>query len=245
MKCSKTYADMHAYESQVQGHTVPENFTFVSIALRLGQTLEVPERSAFLCDCVAMAVSEQSHPIIPRVDVVFLAYRCADITGKMQPKVTLDSVCTISLFELEQHLRMKRRERSTMSIEAYKHYRWYNAALVAELCAIKGGKKERPLLRVFHWYIETSNRNAFRIEGKQYEAVSLVMAAEIEHWYCSAGAGKTAQGKRARVSDTPMQTESGQSAMESSASLSASMKAKPINSGHKMFVLENITEESG
>uniref|UniRef100_A0A2M4CRZ5 Uncharacterized protein n=1 Tax=Anopheles darlingi TaxID=43151 RepID=A0A2M4CRZ5_ANODA len=194
-----------------------------------------------------MAVSEQNHPLIPRVDVVFLAYRCSDINRQMQPKVTLDSVCTISLFELEQHLRMKHSERSRMSIDAYKHYRWYNAALVSELCAINGGRKERPLLRVFHWYIETSNRNAFLIEEKQYEAVSLVMSTEVEHWYCSAGAGKTTHGKRVRVSDTQMHIESGQSSMLTSSahrSLSTSMASKPTNSGHKLCVLENINEES-
>lgn len=124
----------------------------------------------------------------------------------------------------------------------------YNAALVAELCAIKGGRTERPLVRAFHWYIETSNRNAFRLEGKQYEAVSLVLAAEVEHWYYSAGAGRAAHGKRARVFDTPMQTESYQSKRPSSSSLRSlpdSMKGKPINSGYKICDLDDINEESG
>lgn len=92
----------------------------------------VPEIFAFFCDRAAMAVSEESHSLIPRVDVVFLAYKRADINRQMQPKVTLDSVSTISLFELQQHLRAKRSERSRMSIEAYKHYRWVRHSTVLD-----------------------------------------------------------------------------------------------------------------
>ncbi|XP_058053395.1 uncharacterized protein LOC131205344 [Anopheles bellator] len=111
---------------------------------------------------------------------------------------------TISLYELQQHLRVKRAERHSMSEDAYRHYRWYNAALEAELRTIgSDSRNERPLLRVFHWYIETSNEDAFRIEGKQYEAVSFVLAAEIEHWYCSAGVGQSVHGRRVRMGDQP------------------------------------------
>ncbi|KFB36655.1 AGAP007641-PA-like protein [Anopheles sinensis] len=140
-----------------------------------------------------MATSDSSQ--LSRVDVVFLAYKAS--TGN-NSTVTLDSVSTVSLYELERHLRMKRAERASMSAEAYNHYRWYNAALVTEL-RTSGKGKPRPLLRVFHWYIETSNVDAFRMEGQQCEAVSLVVAAEVEHWYGARPGGRSSSGSRARV----------------------------------------------
>ncbi|XP_052873838.1 uncharacterized protein LOC128279160 [Anopheles cruzii] len=152
---------------------------------------------------------ESCQLIIPRVDVVFLSYRHHPQDGRSSvttaPTVTLDSICTISRYELQQHLRVKRTERHSMSEDAYRHYRWYNAALAAELKTIGSDSRDgRPLLRVFHWYIETSNEAAFRIEGKQYEAVSFVLAAEIEHWYCSAGVGQAVRhGRRVRMGDQP------------------------------------------
>uniref|UniRef100_A0A182QWQ3 Uncharacterized protein n=1 Tax=Anopheles farauti TaxID=69004 RepID=A0A182QWQ3_9DIPT len=139
-------------------------------------------------------------PAIPRVDVVFLAYSAnADRNGDKSPKVTLDSICTVSLYELQRHLQRKRAERASMGVDAYKHYKWYNAALVAEL-RTTGKGQPRPLLQAFHWYIETSNRAAFCIEGQQYDAVSLVVAAEVEHWYCARPGHGSAHGSRARVS---------------------------------------------
>uniref|UniRef100_A0A8W7P5I1 Uncharacterized protein n=1 Tax=Anopheles coluzzii TaxID=1518534 RepID=A0A8W7P5I1_ANOCL len=152
-----------------------------------------------LCVCVCalcvLVVSYSSMAsVIPRVDVVFLAY--SEDAGKA-PSVTLDSICTVSLYELQRHLQVKRAERNSMGAEAYKHYKWYNAALVEEL-RTTGKGQPRPLLQAFHWYIETSNRCAFRVEGQQYAAVSLVVAAEVEHWYC-ARPGHSAQGSRARV----------------------------------------------
>ncbi|XP_053674204.1 uncharacterized protein LOC128724504 [Anopheles nili] len=141
--------------------------------------------------------SGKDAPRIPRVDVVFLAYN-RDAPGK-QPTVTLDSICTVSLYKLQRHLQQKRTERHSMGVDAYQHYKWYNAALVAELRTKGGCEQTRPLLRAFHWYIETSNRAAFQVEQQLYDAVSLVVAAEVEHWYC-ARAGQHASGSRARVS---------------------------------------------
>uniref|UniRef100_A0A182WIS8 Uncharacterized protein n=1 Tax=Anopheles minimus TaxID=112268 RepID=A0A182WIS8_9DIPT len=132
---------------------------------------------------------------IPRVDVVFLAYSKAT---RKAPSVTLDSICTVSLYELQRHLQTKRTERNSMGAAAYKHYKWYNAMLAEEL-RTTGKGQPRPLLQAFHWYIETSNRDAFRIEGQQYDAVSLIVAAEVEHWYC-ARPGHSSQGSRARIS---------------------------------------------
>lgn len=132
---------------------------------------------------------------IPRVDVVFLAY-CMD-TEKL-PSVTLDSICTVSLYELQRHLRTKHIQRNSMGMDAYKHYIWYNSVLAEEL-RTTGNKQPRPLLQAFHWYIETSHQDAFRIEDQQYDAVSLIVAAEVEHWYC-ARPGHRVQGSRARVS---------------------------------------------
>ncbi|XP_058120643.1 uncharacterized protein LOC131294819 [Anopheles ziemanni] len=151
-----------------------------------------------------MATSDS--PQLSRVDVVFLAYKAS---ARNNSSVTLDSVSTVSLYELERHLRMKRAERASMSAEAYNHYRWYNATLVTEL-RTSGQGKPRPLLRVFHWYIETSNVDAFRMDGQQCEAVSLVVAAEVEHWYGARPGGQSSSGSRARVlsfgelADTPI-----------------------------------------
>ncbi|XP_052892906.1 uncharacterized protein LOC128300759 [Anopheles moucheti] len=131
---------------------------------------------------------------IPRVDIVFLAY--SPVAGKA-PSVTLDSICTVSLYELQRHLQTKRAERNSMGVAAYKHYKWYNAVLAEELRTIGKGQS-RPLLQAFHWYIETSNRDAFRIEDQHYDAVSLIVTAEVEHWYC-ARPGPSVQGSRARI----------------------------------------------
>uniref|UniRef100_A0AAG5D662 Uncharacterized protein n=1 Tax=Anopheles atroparvus TaxID=41427 RepID=A0AAG5D662_ANOAO len=140
-----------------------------------------------------MAASDDSQ--LSRVDVVFLSYNAASARNST---VTLDSVCTVSLYQLERHLRTKRTERASMGAEAYKHYRWYNAALATEL-RTTGKGQPRPLLRAFHWYIETSNVDAFRIDGQPCEAVSLVVAAEVEHWYCARPGGKSSNGRRARI----------------------------------------------
>ncbi|XP_049298388.1 uncharacterized protein LOC125771628 [Anopheles funestus] len=133
--------------------------------------------------------------LLPRVDVVFLAYSPAVGTA---PLVTLDSICTVSLYELQRHLQTKRTERNSMGVAAYKHYKWYNAVLAEEL-RTTGKGQPRPLLQAFHWYIETSNTDAFRVEDQQYEAVSLIVAAEVEHWYC-ARSDHSVQGSRARIS---------------------------------------------
>ncbi|XP_035904517.1 uncharacterized protein LOC118508865 [Anopheles stephensi] len=170
--------------------------TLVKVVLLVGDSFGLSITSV-VCQC-----SFQSHfdrfamaTRIPRVDIVFLAY-CKD--AEKVPSVTLDSICTVSLYELQRHLQTKRIERNSMGVEAYKHYKWYNSVLVEELRTTTS-RQPRPLLQAFHWYIETSRRDAFRIEDQQYDAVSLIVAAEVEHWYC-ARPGHRAQGSRARVS---------------------------------------------
>lgn len=71
--------------------------------------------------CVLVVSYSSMASVIPRVDVVFLAY--SEDAGKA-PSVTLDSICTVSLYELQRHLQVKRAERNSMGAEAYKHYKW-------------------------------------------------------------------------------------------------------------------------
>uniref|UniRef100_A0A182NHK3 Uncharacterized protein n=1 Tax=Anopheles dirus TaxID=7168 RepID=A0A182NHK3_9DIPT len=179
---------------------------------------------------------------IPRVDVVFLAYS-ADNRSTKPPRVTLDSICTVSLYELQRHLRRKRAERTDMGVDAYTHYKWYNAALVAEL-RTTGKGQPRPLLQAFHWYIETSNRAAFRVDGQQYEAVSLVVAAEVEHWYC-ARPGHSAHGSRARV---PFGEQPERPALTIGAATDGSIRHNNTTARPSLFrrttALERIGEES-
>lgn len=54
------------------------------------------------------------------------------------------------------------------------------------------------LLRTFHWYIESSNVDAFLVDDELYEAVSLIIEADVEHWYC-ARPGWNISGSRVRL----------------------------------------------
>uniref|UniRef100_A0A1Q3EVA8 Uncharacterized protein n=2 Tax=Culex tarsalis TaxID=7177 RepID=A0A1Q3EVA8_CULTA len=131
---------------------------------------------------------------IPRVDVVYLTYNA----NRQQPSISMDTVCTISLYELKKHRHAKRSERHQMSAEAYRHYRWYNCVLTGML-RIEDGPQ---LLQTFHWYIETATVDAFRIDGGQVcEAVSLIIGPEVEHWYCARVGlgGRSSHGSRVRL----------------------------------------------
>lgn len=54
------------------------------------------------------------------------------------------------------------------------------------------------LLQTFHWYIETPHADAFLVDGELYEAVSLIMETDVEHWYC-ARPGWSISGSRVRL----------------------------------------------
>ncbi|XP_065086257.1 uncharacterized protein LOC135708179 [Ochlerotatus camptorhynchus] len=130
------------------------------------------------------------HRVIPRVDVVYLTYNAK----RSQPSISLDNVCTISLYELKKDRLTKKNLRLSMSVDAYKHYTWYNTVLSNQLKK-DGGPM---LLRTFHWYIESSNVDAFMVDDELYEAVSLIIEADVEHWYC-ARPGWNISGSRVRL----------------------------------------------
>lgn len=140
-----------------------------------------------------MATDQRSTASIPRVDIVYLTYNAK----RDRPSISLDTVCTVSLYELKKHRHAKRSEKGQMSAEAYRHYRWYNCVLTGML-RIEHGP---PLLQTFHWYIETATVDAFRIDGTVCEAVSLIIGPEIEHWYCArVGSGqRSTHGSRVRL----------------------------------------------
>ncbi|XP_058837182.1 uncharacterized protein LOC131693414 [Topomyia yanbarensis] len=145
------------------------------------------------------AASVDEPPNIPRVDVVYLTYNCK----RIRPTIALDNVCTVSLYELKKHRYMKRNQKTEMSAEAYQHCRWYNTVL-SNLLKEKGGPV---LLKVFHWYIESSNVDAFKVENTLYEAVSLIIAAHVEHWYC-AKRGHSVYGSRLRLGSEKLGADS-------------------------------------
>ena len=66
---------------------------------------------------------------IPRVDVVYLTYNAK----QQQPSISMDTVCTVSLYELKKHRHAKRSEKHLMSAEAYRHYRWVSWSWFAAL----------------------------------------------------------------------------------------------------------------
>lgn len=116
---------------------------------------------------------------IIQVDVAFLTYnpkRLADT-----PQVKQDDSCVIGLDELRKHREQKRREREKMGIEAYHHYKWYNSMLVHELKQSSESSK----LKIIHWHIESGNVEAFMMGGVLYKAVSIIIGADMEHWYCA------------------------------------------------------------
>lgn len=134
---------------------------------------------------------------IIQVDVAFLTYNpnlCADT-----PSVNQDNSCDVGLQELRKHREIKRRAKDTMGAEAYHHYKWYNGMLIHELKTCSENAK----LKVIHWHIESGNTEAFMMGGVLYKAVSIIIGAEMEHWYC-ANTGKNGThsfGSRYRNND--------------------------------------------
>lgn len=62
------------------------------------------------------------------------------------------------------------------------------------------------LLQAFHWYIESSNADAFMMEDELYAAVSLIIEADVEHWYC-ARPGWNISGSRVRLRNSKWEHE--------------------------------------
>lgn len=116
---------------------------------------------------------------IIQIDVAFLTYNsklCADT-----PTVKQDNSCVAGIYELRKHRDYKRRDKEKMGPEAYHHYKWYNSMLVHELRAAAENSK----LKIIHWHIESGNTEAFMLGGVLYKAVSIIIGAEMEHWYCA------------------------------------------------------------
>ena len=134
---------------------------------------------------------------IIQVDVAFLTYNpklCADT-----PSVRQDDSCVVGLSDLKKHRDHKRRERETMGIEAYHHYKWYNSMLVHELKQAA----ENSRVKIVHWHIESGNVEAFMMGGVLYKAVSIIIGADMEHWYCANTGknGSNSYGSRYRRND--------------------------------------------
>lgn len=49
------------------------------------------------------------------------------------PTISLDSVCTISLYELKKDRLAKKNYRLSMSVDAYKHYIWVSSRVVRNI----------------------------------------------------------------------------------------------------------------
>lgn len=134
---------------------------------------------------------------IVHIDVAFLTFNpklCVDT-----PCVKQDSACIAGINDLKRHRDHKRGEKATMGVEAYQHYKWYNAMLSHEIKAASESAK----LNIIHWHIESGNTEAFMMGGVLYKAVSIIIGADMEHWYC-ANTGKDgthSHGSRYRKHD--------------------------------------------
>ncbi|XP_063699834.1 uncharacterized protein LOC134830322 [Culicoides brevitarsis] len=133
------------------------------------------------------------HETETSVDVVFLTF---DPTRDIRcPMIKLDSTCYASTADLETHQIQKRREKNANKIDvaSYNHYKWYNSCLMLECQKLSGGittdrnnnNTYKPKLRIQHWYIESGNIEAFRMQGKTFQAVSMIVSPCVEYWYCS------------------------------------------------------------
>jgi hypothetical protein len=40
-------------------------------------------------------------------------------------------------------------------------------------------------LKISHWYIESGNKEAFKMNDVVFRAVSIIITPEMEHWYCA------------------------------------------------------------
>lgn len=59
---------------------------------------------------------------IIQIDVAFLTYNAS--RSCEEPLVDNDSTCVAGLYELKKHKELKRRQKDTMGLEAYHHYKW-------------------------------------------------------------------------------------------------------------------------
>lgn len=74
---------------------------------------------------------------------------------------------------------------------------WYNSILQEELHEAPSGYK----IQVFHWNIESGVREAFRIKGMDFNAVTMIIGESTEYWYginTSRTAGFTKRGRYSR-----------------------------------------------
>lgn len=136
------------------------------------------------------------------VDVAFLTYNPErDIH---QPVIKLDSTCHAGVSELEEHYKLKRKEKFVMGTAAYNHYKWYNSCLMLECQKLDDSvlTDNKTQLKIRHWNIESGNIEAFTMEGVAYKAVSMIISPTVEYWYCSNQDPNAAQtfGSRSRSS---------------------------------------------
>lgn len=116
------------------------------------------------------------------MDVAFLTYNPAQDIH--HPIVKLDSTCYAGIRALEEHNRLKRKEKYQMGtdwINAYNHYKWYNSCLKLECQKLESGVQ----LKIRHWLIETGNVEAFKMQDVTYKAVSMIISPTVEYWYGS------------------------------------------------------------
>lgn len=120
------------------------------------------------------------------------------------PTIHFDSNCIVGLADLHNHAEIKRHEKEEMDRQAYKHFRWYNAMLQDELYSAPTGFK----LQILHWTIETDNINAFRINNNTFDAVTMIIGPNIEHWFgaiFTLGRKFCAHGHNQRISTVKFQ----------------------------------------
>lgn len=118
------------------------------------------------------------------VDVAFLTYN--PDRDLHNPIVKLDSTCVAGVFELKKHKDLKRKHKYEMGTDAYKHYKWYNSCLKLEcLKSDNGPVGGNTKLKILHWHIESSNIEAFKMQGVTYKAVSIIISPTVEYWYCA------------------------------------------------------------
>lgn len=53
------------------------------------------------------------------------------------------------------------------------------------LCHELKSNPENSKLKVIHWHIESGNIDAFKMNGKVYKSVSIIIGEQMEHWYCA------------------------------------------------------------
>jgi hypothetical protein len=67
------------------------------------------------------------------------------------------------------------------SLLTQKFFLQYNLMLRTELTSAPPDSK----LKIVHWHIESGNKDAFKMNGIVYKAVSIIIGPDLEHWYCA------------------------------------------------------------